>query len=140
MSVPVCPRCGSQRIDPRRCAACGWTSTYGLEDDSPIPASPVSRAEASLESAQVLEEPPLEPDEDAYATPPRRTRPGSEGPSIGRIVWTVLGLITLVVIISGFVLGRSAAFKEECFAHKVTGQSIGWYKNLVCDTDFNIDN
>jgi len=55
----------------------------------------------------------------------------------------VKGLVAgagLTILLFGFVYTHSNSFKEQCLAHKLDGESIGFVKNIVCDADFTIKN
>ena len=55
-----------------------------------------------------------------------------------KLVKVALVAFGALVIIGGFVYGRSDGFRTECAAHKVAGYDLGSLKNLICDVSFEI--
>ena len=47
-------------------------------------------------------------------------------------------VFAIVVLIGGWLYGRSDGFRLECVAHKSAGYDMGTLKNLICDANFQI--
>lgn len=61
------------------------------------------------------------------------------GGAIGwRAITTVAAVAGIVLMGASYAYGRSDTFKAECTVHKLTGVSISWFKNTICDTNFTI--
>lgn len=67
----------------------------------------------------------------ARPLPGRRARPV-------KMVRNLLAIFGVAMIIAGYSYGHSTEFKVACVAHKVVGLDLGWFRNLICDAQFDL--
>jgi hypothetical protein len=53
-------------------------------------------------------------------------------------LWYAAIAAAIIVMVAGVLLGHSNSFKSHCADRKIYGSSMGWFKNTVCDMNFEI--
>ena len=55
-----------------------------------------------------------------------------------RAIRNILAILGVASLIATYSYGHSTEFKVECAAHKLLDLDMGWFKNRICDANFDI--